>query len=164
MKIAGILLGMIGILLFGFGGVLLLREVLYLQRAELTTATVTGNQRYTYTGQVNEYGVQHYYCSQFQFQTKDGRTVSYEETDTQCTELDMPPHYQVGEKVELYYDPRHPGSGVQIHSFREQYRDALAALIAGGLFMLMGLLFFVVGWLRGRKAVISRASVSRSVR
>ncbi len=162
MKIAGFIVGSIGILFLIFGGYLFLHEVLFLQRAALTSAIVTGNKRYTYTGQVNEYGVQHYYCSQFQFQTKDGRSVSYEETDAQCAELDSPPHYQVGDKVQIYYDPANPGTGVQIRSFREQYRDAIAAVVGGALFLLVGLILLGISLWRSRRTASSRM-ISRSV-
>lgn len=154
MKIAGFIIGIIGVMLLGLGGYLFVGEQLFLQRAELTTAVVTDNKLYTYTGQVNEYGVQHYYCSEFQFQTKDDRSVSFEET--KCAELESPPDYQIGQKVDVYYDPRDPGNTVQMRRF--DYSGAVAATVAGALFVLFGLGLFWIGLLRGWRAATSRAS------
>ena len=156
MKIAGVIVGIIGVVLFGLGGYLFVREQLFLQRAELTTAVVTDNKLYTYTGQVNEYGVQHYYCSEFQFQTKAGQSVSFEETD--CAQLDSPPDYQISQKVDVYYDPRDPSKTVQMQ--KDRYSDGLAAIaatVAGAFFVLFGLGLFWIGLWRSRKAATSRA-------
>ena len=151
MKIAGVIIAVIGILLVGLGAYLFVKEQLFLRSAEQATAVVTDNKRYTYTGQVNEYGVQHYYCSEFQFQTRDGRTVSFEET--KCAELESPPDYQVGQKVAVYYDPRDPGNTVQM--VEPRYSDAAAAAVTGAFFVLLGLVLFWVGWMKGRRAVTS---------
>ncbi|MGB8213259.1 MAG: DUF3592 domain-containing protein [Anaerolineales bacterium] len=152
MKIAGIILGFIGVLALALGGTLFVKEQLFLQRAEPATAVVTENKLYTYTGQVNEYGVQHYYCSEFQFQTKDGRSISFEEPN--CAQLEEPPDYQVGQKVAVVYDPNDPGDSVQMGQF--SYSNAEAASGAGAFFVLLGLGLFWAGLLRGRKAAASR--------
>jgi len=141
MKITGIVLGLIGLLLLGLGGYLFVQERSFLQKAEFTTAVVTSNKRYTYTGQVNEYGVQHYYCSEFQFQTQAGQSVSFEEPN--CAELDSPPDYQVGDKVDVYYDPQDPGNSVQMR--KAQNSDPVAATVAGAFFGLLGLGLFLIG-------------------
>ena len=77
MKIAGVILWIIGVVLLAVGGYLLVKEKLFLLSAQQATAIVTGNDRYTQES--NEYGTQHYYCSDFQFQTKDGRSISFAE-------------------------------------------------------------------------------------
>jgi len=151
MKIAGIIIGFIGIMLVGLGAYLFVKEQLFLQTAVPTTAVVTANKLYTYTGQVNEYGVQHYYCSEFQFQTKGGRSVSFEEPN--CAQLESPPDYQIGQKVSIYYDPRDPVHSAQMH--KSGFADAAAATVSGAFFVLLGLALFWSGWLRGRRAVRS---------
>ena len=151
MKIAGFIIVFIGILLAGLGAYLFIKEQLFLRSAEQAMAMVTYNKRYTYTGQVNEYGVQHYYCSEFQFQTRAGRTVSFEETN--CAQLESPPDYQVGQKVAAYYDPRDPANTVQMA--RPSYSDAAAAAVTGAFLVLLGLAFFWVGLLRHRRAAAS---------
>ena len=151
MKIAGVIVAFIGILLVGLGAYLFVKQQLFLRSAKQATAMVTYNKLYTYTGQVNEYGVQHYYCSEFQFQTRAGRTVSFEETH--CAELESPPDYQVGQKVAVYYDPRDPANTVQMA--KPSYSDAAAAAVTGAFFVLLGLAFFWAGLLRRRRIAAS---------
>jgi hypothetical protein len=151
MKIAGIIIGFIGVLLAGLGAYLFVMEQLFLQKAELTTAEVTNNKLYDYTGQVNEYGVQHYYCSEFQFQTRAGQSVSFEET--KCAELESPPDYQVGQKITVYYDPHDPANTVQM--LKPNFSDTAAAAVTGAFFVLLGLVLFWIGLLRGRRIATS---------
>jgi Protein of unknown function (DUF3592) len=151
MKIAGIIIVFVGVLLAGLGAYLFIKEQLFLQKAELTTAVVTNNKLYDYTGQVNEYGVQHYYCSEFQFQTRAGQSVSFEET--KCAELESPPDYQVGQKITVYYDPHDPANTVQM--LKPNFSDTAAAAVTGAFFVLLGLVLFWIGLLRGRRAETS---------
>jgi len=157
MKISGIITGCIGVLVFGLGVILLglggylyFKEQLFLKRAELTTAVVTENKRYTYTGNVNEYGVQHYYCSEFQFQTRAGQRVSFEEQS--CGQLDQPPDYQVGQQVDVYYDPQDPVNTVQMREDRLRYTGAVAATVAGVLSALFGPGLLWLGLRMGRRS------------
>ncbi len=90
MKITGVILWIIGVVLLAVGGYMLVKEKLFLLTAQQATAIVTGNERYTHES--SDYGTQHYYCSAFQFQTKDGRSISFSEddsTDVSCTELEL---------------------------------------------------------------------------
>ena len=146
--ILGIILGSVGVGLIGLGGILFIRELLFLQRAVVATAVVAENKLYTYTGQVNEYGVQHYYCAEFQFQTQAGQQVRFEEAS--CAELDSPPQYQVGQTVAVVYDPRTPGSSVQMRS--DSFSNAIAAVGFGVVALLAGLALFWFGWWMGRRA------------
>ena len=75
------------------------RYAAFPSKSRTTTAVVTENIWHIYTGQVNEYCVQNYYWAEFQFQTKDGRSVTFEETN--CGELNSPPNYQIGQKVDV---------------------------------------------------------------
>ena len=153
MKITGVIFSIIGVMLLGLGGYLFVRQHLFLQRAELTTAIVMENKLYTHTSQ--EYGVQHYYCSEFQFQTKAGQSVSFEETG--CAQLDSPPDYQVGQKVDVYYDPRDPGKTVQTPMDRSYYEiGVMTATVAGALFVLLGPGLFWISLWRSRRTGISR--------
>jgi hypothetical protein len=153
MKIAGVIAALIGVILLGLGGYLFVQEQLFLQTAEQATAVVTGNERHTY--QSSEYGEQHYYCSEFQFQTRDGQSVSFQESDSataNCANLDSPPDYQEGQKVAVYYDPGDPIDSVQIpKSIRLDYDGAVILAVAGTLALLVGLGLFWFGFLRGRR-------------
>ena len=150
MKIAGIIIAVIGVMFMGLGVYLFSKEQLFLQRAELTAAVVTSNKLFTYTGQVNEYGVQHYYCSEFQFQTRAGQRVSFEEQS--CGQLDQPPDYQVGQQVDVYYDPQDPVNTVQMREDRLRYTGAVAATVAGVLSALFGLGLSWLGLRMGRRS------------
>ncbi len=136
------------------GGYMLVKEKLFLLSAQQATAIVTGNERYAYES--NEYGTQHYYCSYFQFQTKDGRSISFNEddsTDVPCTELDMPPDYQVGEQVPVYYDARDPAKTMQISkSVSLDYDGAVIVLVAAFICIVAGLVLFWIGLVRSRSS------------
>ncbi len=157
MKIAGMILAIIGVLLLGLGGYLFVKERLFLQNAEQTTAVVTGNERYTYES--NDYGTQHYYCSEFQFQTREGQRISFKESDdsnTICGSLDFPPDFQEGEQVAAYYDPQDPVHSVQIpKSIRQNYNGVGVLVVLGTIALLGGLALFWSGILRGRRPASS---------
>jgi Protein of unknown function (DUF3592) len=159
MKIAGVIVSIIGVVLLGVGGYLFVKEKLFLLSAQQATAIVTGNERYTYES--NDYGTQHYYCSDFQFQTKDGGSISLSEddsTDMPCTDLDMPPDYQTGQKVPVFYDARDPAHTVQISkSVSLDYDGAMIVLVVGAFLLLLGLGLFWIGWWRSTKSATSRA-------
>ncbi|MCL4529104.1 MAG: DUF3592 domain-containing protein [Chloroflexi bacterium] len=160
MKITGIILWIIGVVILAVGGYLLVRERLFQQSAEQATAVATDNKQYTYTSSDN--GVQHYYCTGFQFQTKDGRNISFKEddsTDVSCADLDMPPDYQVGQQVPVYYDPRDPAGSVQIpKSVSLNYDSGAIVLAAGALCIVIGMGSFWFGLTRGRQNAAPKAS------
>ncbi len=165
MKIAGSVIGTIGVVLLGLGiiicgvaGYFIIREQHFLQTAQQTTAVVTDNKLYDYTGNVNEYGVQHYYCSEFQFQSNTGQSVSFEEKNG-CGQLDSPPDYQVGQKVAIYYDPVNPAGTVQMQ--KERSSAAIAEAVAGAfgaLLVLVGLVMLWFGVWARRKTTASKAA------
>ena len=140
---------------------MLAREKLFLLSAGKATATVVGNNRHTYES--NEYGTQHYYCSEFQFQTRDGQSISIEESDGNgsqggCGDLDAPPDYQTGQQVPVYYDPHDPADTAQTpKAVGLNYNGGVIVLAAGVLCILLGLGFFWADLLRSRKAATSRA-------
>ena len=154
MRIAGVILWIIGVVLLAVGGYMLVKEKLFLLTAQQATTIVTGNDRYTQES--NEYGTQHYYCSAFQFQTKDGRSISFSEddsTDVTCTDLDMPPDYQVGQQVPVYYDARDPANTVQISkSVSLNYDGGVIVLVVAFICVVAGLVLFWIGLMRSRRA------------
>jgi hypothetical protein len=158
MKLTNVIFWIIGIVLLAVGGYMLVKEKLFLLTAGQATAIVTGNERQTY--QSNENGTQYYYCSAFQFQTKDGRSISFNEddsTDVNCTELDMPPDYQVGEQVPIYYDPRDPANTVQIpKSVSLDYKGGVIVLVLGCICIVVGIILFWIRLVKNRRAAASR--------
>jgi hypothetical protein len=160
MKITGVIFWIIGVVLLAVGGFLLVKEKLFLLNSPQAIATVTGNQRYTYES--NDYGTQHYYCSAFQFQTQDGRSISFNEDDSTgvpCADLDMPPDYQPGQQVPIYYDPRDPANTVQIpKSVNLNYDGGVIVLVASFICIVVGLALFWIRWWRNTRSAISRVS------
>jgi|WetSurMetagenome_2_1015567.scaffolds.fasta_scaffold65414_2 hypothetical protein len=154
-KAIGIIAAILGILLVGLAGYLFLKEKLFLQTAEQSTATVTANIRHTYTGQVNEYGVQHFYCSEFEFQTRDGRDISFKESDGTnlgCTEVDSPPDYEIGDHVIVYYNSKDPIHTAQTpKSVKLNYSSGAVVGVIGVLLFLFGAVLFVSGLLKSRR-------------
>ena len=154
MKIAGIILWIIAVVLLAAGGYMLVKEKLFLLGAQQATAVVTGNERHTYES--SDYGTQHFYCSDFQVQTKDGASISFSEddsTDVPCTDLDMPPDYQIGQQVPVYYDPRDPAHTVQIpRSMSLNYAGGVIVLVAAFICVVVELILFWIGLIRSRRA------------
>jgi len=147
MKIVGTVLAVIGIILIGSGGFIFVREQIFVHTAEQAVAVVTGNESVNYTGNVNEMGIQHYYCSVFQFQTMDGQTFPFKEGEgrlnqANCGYLDSAPDYKIGEEVPVYYDPRDPGNTVQIPKLvKKYYSYALTIAFVGLLLAAIGVFF-----------------------
>ncbi|HEY9153117.1 MAG TPA: DUF3592 domain-containing protein [Anaerolineales bacterium] len=162
MKITGIIFWAIGIVLLGVGAYMVVREKLFLQSSEQATATVTGNQSYTYTS--SDYGVQHYYYSEFQFETKAGQSISIRESDGNgnqggCAELDAPPDYQTGQQVLVYYDPRNPTDTAQIpKAVSMNYYGGEIVLVIAFICIVIGLIFFGIGLPRSRSTTTFQKS------
>jgi hypothetical protein len=146
MKRTSVILIAIGLILLGVAAYLLVREAAFLQGAQRASALVTGNQQYAYTGNYNEYGLQHYYCSSFRFQTGDGRTVDFKQasgSSSDCGSLDRPPDYQVGQHVQVYYDSSDPAGTVQLPGDVKLAYSGIAILaVAGTICALLGLVLF----------------------
>ena len=144
MKITGIILAVIGILLVGLGGIIFVREQLFIRTAEQAVAVVTGNESVNYTGNINEMGIQHYYCSVFRFQTEGGQMISFKETEgkvnsTGCGDLNSAPDFQVGQEVPVFYDVRDPANTVQIPKLAKKYYSwALTIALVGLLVVSIG--------------------------
>ncbi|MEP7135353.1 MAG: DUF3592 domain-containing protein [Chloroflexota bacterium] len=145
MKNIDVIFFSIGIILIGLGGTIFVREQLFIRSAEQAIAVVTGNESVSYAGNdVNEMGIQQYFCLAFQFQTRDGQTISFKETQgklnqASCGNLGTLPDYEVGQAVPVYYDPRDPANSAQIPKLVKKYYSLAAAFaVAGVLLVLLG--------------------------
>jgi hypothetical protein len=96
-------------------------------KAELATGTVAG-----FSVSVDSEDNSQTYCPQVRYTTKTGQDFTY--NSNFCS---SPPAYEVGEEVEIYYDPADPGSG-QIRGFWSQYLVVL-------IFSCIGLPLAVLG-------------------
>ncbi len=147
MRIVGAILAVIGILLVSLGGYLFVREQIFLHSAEQATAVVTNNESVSYTGNINEMGIQRYYCSAFQFRTRDGQTISFKEAEgklnrASCGDLNSAPDHKVGETVPVYYDARDPADSAQIPKpVKKYYTYALTIALIGLLIVSIGAFF-----------------------
>ncbi|MFZ1041113.1 MAG: DUF3592 domain-containing protein [Anaerolineales bacterium] len=113
------------------------------QNYEQATAVVTGNERHAYYGNYNEQGIQYYYCAEFQFQTKEGQTISVKEDDS--TNLTCSGQYQVGKQVPIYYDPHDPAH-TMLADDMDNSTGTVIAFILGALCVMGSLVMLVVGF------------------
>jgi len=150
MKIAGVILWIISIVLLCVGGFLILANYgnrNTMQNDEQAVAVVTGNERHAYYGNYNEEGIQYYYCAEFQFQTKDGQTISVKQvdsTDLPCaSNVSTSPDYQIGQQVPIYYDPSNPAHTVQIAA--DVKNGYITAMVIGVIVLIFTILCVVVG-------------------
>jgi hypothetical protein len=100
----------LGILFLGGAAIAYFSGASFRDKAVLTTGTVTG-----FTVSVDSEDNSESYCPQVRYQTKSGETFTY--FSNFCS---SPPGYEVGEKVEIFYDPENPDKG-QIKGFWSQY-------------------------------------------
>jgi hypothetical protein len=100
----------LGLLFLGGAGIAFYLGESMRSRAELTTGTVTG-----FSVQVDSEDNSQTYCPQVTYRTRSGEQRRYDSNF--CS---SPAAYDVGEQVELYYDPNDPDSA-QIKGFWSQY-------------------------------------------
>ena len=120
----------IGILMLATGALLFIQELTFLSHAVSTEPTV-----FSLVSGQNSTGdpVQ---CPVVAFTAANGQAIDYEASDF-CAN---PPRYDVGQQIQVLYDPQNP-SDVQISGFVGEF--GLAALLA-----LLGLPLFLLGvWL-----------------
>jgi hypothetical protein len=134
--------GGIGILMLAVGAFLVVQEQTFLGHAVPTSATV-----FSLVPGRNSSG-EPVQCPVVAFTAANGQTIDYEASDF-CAN---PPRYQVGQPIQVLYDPQNP-SEVQFSGFVGEF--GLAALLT-----LLGLPLFLLGvwmffWVRrlGRQAV-----------
>ncbi len=130
-----------GLVLLGFAAHYYIEGSSYMNRAELSTGTVTRNNPYQYTGQ-DSYQTYTYYCPMIRFQTNAGATVE-SEAQAACSDNDQPPKYKVGQKVELFYDPQNPKT-FTLKDFNDVYYPLYATAVSGIIFLLIGLVLSLV--------------------
>ena len=120
----------LGVIFLGVAAILYNMGNSFRSKAEQTTGTVTG-----FSVSVDSEDNSESYCPQVRYRTKSGQDVTY--FSNFCS---SPPAYDVGEKVELYYDPQDP-ERVQLKGFWTQY-------LVITIFACIGLPFAAVGvWL-----------------
>ena len=142
MKIFVLVFGGIGTILLVIAGLVFSREQSFLKTAEAATGTVSGFDRSSSSD-----GSGGGYCPVIDFSTKAGEAVKY--YANMCS---SPPSYDIGEQVEVLYDPQDIKS-VQMKGFWSQY---LAVIILGAI----GTPFFLAGlwaFFAGRKELVRSA-------
>jgi Protein of unknown function (DUF3592) len=167
MKIAGAIVGIIGIILLCAGGILLIwannNERNISQNNEQAIAMVTGNELHHTMNQF-------YYCAEFRFQTKEGQTISFKQDDSTnvpCQgSASSSPDYQIGQQVPVYYDPHNPAHTVQLVSWvTNEYTTELVIgmpiLIVAILSIVGGLALFVIGSAKSRRDATANISTTR---
>ena len=116
-----------GLFLIGIAAIIYLVGSSFRSNAELTTGTVSGFSTVTDSDDNSQT-----YCPIVQFSTETGQQVTY-----YSNTCNSPPAHQVGDSVEIYYDPENPEKA-QIKGFWSQY---LAVIIVGCI----GLAFTLFG-------------------
>jgi hypothetical protein len=133
-----LLLTVIGAVMLALAGYAYSRELEFLSRAETAAAVVT---KYS----TRKSGGEESHCPIFVFTRGDGLTVAY--YGDVCASS---PAYEIGQQVEVLYDPLEDGD-VQLNDFWSKYGDG--ALLFGA-----GLPVFLLGLtgLRSRRADIGK--------
>ncbi|MCR4031309.1 MULTISPECIES: DUF3592 domain-containing protein [Flavobacterium] len=85
------------------------------------------------------------YSPVFSFTTKTGQTIMHHSSVSSS-----PPSYDVGEKVEVFYDPENPNKA-EIKGFVSLWLGVLILGVVGTVFFLIGSLGIVFRWLKKRK-------------
>jgi hypothetical protein len=127
MKLFILIFGGIGALLLLFAGISYFREQRFLETAELTTGTVVDFNLSSSDDGGNAY------CPVIDFTTKGGETGRF--YSNVCS---SPPSYDIGESVEVLYDPEDVGHA-QLNSFWSKFTGALVLGCIGLPFLLIGI-------------------------
>jgi len=97
-------------------------------KAELVTGTVTG-----FRISVDSEDNSETYCPQVRYRTRGGRDLTYDSNF--CS---SPPGHDVGEQVQIYYDPEDP-ERAQVKGFWSQYLVVLILACIGLPFAAIGI-------------------------
>ena len=147
MKIAGIILGISAILCLCVGASMVLArnyDTNTLKNDAQAIAVVTSNVCREIPDGPNAYTT---YCAEYQFQTKDGKTITFNEQFVK---------YPVGQKVQIYYDPKDPANTAQLAEDMNNV-DAFLGFVAPFLIIIAllgiigGLILLVMGFVKGRQ-------------
>ena len=137
----------IGIVMLVIGAFLLIREKAFLSNDLSATATVT-----SLAADLDSSG-NPVKCPVVNFTAANGQAVSYDASDF-CAN---PPRYQVGQTIQVLYDPQNPNN-VQFSGFVGEFG-------VGMLFTFLGLLFFLFGvWAYFWARKMRQAGMQREVR
>jgi hypothetical protein len=131
MKLFGIIFSSVGTILLSVSAFLFIQEKQFIERAKITSGTVIEMGRSVSSSSDNRGSVTYYPV--VEFFTAGGKRIVFSSNFSS-----NPPAYEVGEKVEVYYEPEKP-SGAEIKSFFSQW---FAAILTGG----MGLIFGTIGF------------------
>jgi Protein of unknown function (DUF3592) len=160
MKNSRVIVGIIGIVLLCCGGIGAIGAIWAInntrnisQNDEQAIAVVTGNEEHHTQSNF-------YYCAEFQFQTKEGQTISFKQDDSTnvpCSgAASASPDYKIGQQVPVYYDPHDPAHTAQLVAWvKNEYITALVIgvpiLIVAILCIIGGLVLFVKGLAKSRR-------------
>jgi Protein of unknown function (DUF3592) len=137
----------IGIIMFAIGAFLLIREKAFLSNDLSATATVT-----SLASDLDSSG-NPVKCPVVNFTAANGQAIHYDASDF-CAN---PPRYQVGQTIQVLYDPQNPNN-VQFSGFVGEFGE-------GMLFTFLGLLFFLSGvWVYFWARKMRQAGIQREVR
>lgn len=133
MKIIAVIVGGIGFCMFSIAALLFVREQMFLSTAMETTGKVTG---YGLAGDAGESD----YCTQVEFTTNDGQVIDFEASECSASRP-----YEIGEQVQIFYDPQNPQKNHQIKEFSSQYLGPTLLCICSSPLLLVGILGFFMG-------------------
>ena len=117
----------LGIIMLAIGAFLLIREKAFLSNDLSATATVT-----SLASGLDSSG-NPVKCPVVNFTAANGQAVYYDASDF-CAN---PPRYQIGQTIQVLYDPQNPNN-VQFSGFVGEFGEGI-------LFTFLGLLFFLFG-------------------
>lgn len=127
MKLFILIFGGIGVILLVIAGIVYVREEKFLSTAEQATGTVVDLDR---SGGSDGSSA---FCPVIEFNTRAGQPVRY--YGNVCSN---PPDYQIGEQVDVVYDPQDIGH-VQMTGFWSQYTGVVVLSCIGLPFLLFTL-------------------------
>lgn len=136
MKIIAFIIGGIGLCMAAIATLLFVREQMFLSTAVEVTGKVTG---YGLAGDAGESD----YCTQVEFTTNEGQVITFEASECSASRP-----YEIGESVQIYYDPNNPEKNHQIKEFSSQYLGPTLLCLCSSPFLLIGIAGFFAGGFR----------------
>jgi len=131
----GLLCVAIAVVCFAAGGINFAQQEAFFARAAPATGTISSYQLHVRNSGLSEY------CPLIEFTTKAGESFSYLGAD--C--LSAPNASQVGQHVQLYYDPKNPNDN-RTRGFGDEYTGLTLGLVGGVFFGALGVGVIVLGW------------------
>jgi hypothetical protein len=131
----GLLCVAIAVVCFAAGGINFAQQEAFFARAEPATGTISSYQLHVRNSGLSEY------CPLIEFTTKAGESFSYLGAD--C--LSAPNASQVGQHVQLYYDPKNPNDN-RTRGFGDEYTGLTLGVVGGVFFGALGVGVIVLGW------------------